>query len=103
MIISLFMEEAPLCWARKDRCGEHACADTGGRGSGSQARDEREQQILDHKSSGRDVRKPVVAAGFSRPAGPRNADLPYQFVNRLILTFRIRPKPASVAIIDEPP
>jgi hypothetical protein len=44
MIISLFMEKTPLCRVGRSGCGAHACTEPDGRWSGSQARDQREQQ-----------------------------------------------------------
>jgi len=56
------MEEAPLCCGEAS-CGAHASVEHDRRQHGGQAREQREQQMVDQGSSGRE-RKTVVTSGF---------------------------------------
>jgi hypothetical protein len=55
MIISLFMEQTPLCRGEAG-CGAHASVEHGRRQNGGQAREQHEQQRVEHKASGRELK-----------------------------------------------
>jgi hypothetical protein len=67
------MEQTPLCRGEAG-CGAHASVEHGRRQNGSQVREQHEQQRVEHKASGREL-KIVVVPGLRRArSAPRRVD-----------------------------
>src|SRR5690349_11943678 len=104
MIISLFIYKTPQSvWMP---CRVRVRQRRGQEPRGDPAREKREHQR--HRISYCSFRlKAEATKSLNEPRSDPGSRTPdpdlLQLVNRLILTFRMRPKAASVAIIDEPP
>jgi hypothetical protein len=99
MIISLFMDETPLVCGSGDGTGVRTRARPAGGAPGELQHDEGDDQ-LDEGEHDPQARSIQVSAARQMSGGRIRRP---QFVNRRILTFRTRPKAASVAMIDDPP
>src|SRR5689334_6700356 len=94
MIISLFMDETPLVYGSGGRAGVRAREAATGEAPGELPHDRGDE----HQDRRQNARVIHVSAARTNCRGPGP-----QLVNRRILTLRMRPKAASVAMIDEPP
>jgi hypothetical protein len=99
MIISLFMDETPLDCGSGDNLGARADVEQAGRTAGTPPRRRGDDQ-RDHVEHAEDVH---VSASPEKARRSGAGGVGPQLVNRRILTFRMRPKAARVAIIEDPP